>query len=101
MSAYIIVQAKITDPEKFKAYPAEAAKLVAKFGGTYRVLGGTAEGLEGEWSESKVVMSEWPDYETALAFWRSPEYSAVKSLREGAADVVVFAVDGVNQQQLS
>ena len=40
MTAYIIVEAVLHDPEKFRAYAALVPGIVAEFGGEYLVLGG-------------------------------------------------------------
>ena len=94
MTTFMIVQARITQPEKFRAYTAVVPALVARFGGRYRVLGAAATLLEGQWPEVKTVISEWPDRAAALAFWHSPEYTAAKALREGAGEFTVVLVDG-------
>lgn len=94
MTAWMIVSAKIGDREKFiSGYGAAAAKLVDQFGGRYIIRAPGAEMLEGEgWDGASVVVSEWPDRATALAFWNSPEYAEAKKLREGLADCSVLLV---------
>lgn len=95
MPAYMIVTAHIHDRERFKSgYGAAAAKLVAKFGGRYLLLGPGAECLEGDFGHgASVVISEWPDKAAAKAFWNSPEYAEVKKLREGLADCQVLIIE--------
>ena len=95
MSTFMIVQARITQPERFGAYTAAVPALVARFGGRYRVLGGATTVLEGQWPEGKTVISEWPDRAAALAFWNSPEYGQARALREGAGDFTIVLVDGL------
>jgi len=95
MSCFMIVQARITQPEKFRAYTAVVPALVASHGGRYRVLGGATSVLEGQWPEVKTVISEWPDRASAQAFWDSPEYAAAKRLRDGAGEFTVVLVDGL------
>lgn len=94
MTAWMIVSAKIGDREKFiSGYGTAAAKLVDQFGGRYIIRAPGAEMLEGEgWDGASVVVSEWPDRATALAFWNSPEYAEAKKLREGLADCSVLLV---------
>ena len=48
MTAYIIVEAEIHDPEKFAAYARVVPDIVAKHGGEYLVLGGQQNALEGD-----------------------------------------------------
>ena len=95
MPAYLIVTATISDREAFlSGYGAKAAALVEKFGGTYKMRAPGATLLEGGFGDGgSVVISEWPDKESALAFWNSPEYSEAKSLRQGVADCQVLLIE--------
>jgi uncharacterized protein (DUF1330 family) len=92
----MIIAAKIADRDAFIAgYGAAAAKLVAQFGGKYVLRAPGAALLEGAFGDgASVVISEWPDKATALAFWNSPEYAEAKKLRDGVAEVQVLLVEG-------
>lgn len=100
MSTYMIVSAKISDRDAFMSgYGAAAAALVEEFGGTYVLRGPGAELLEGDFGAvdfngASMVISEWPDKETAKRFWNSPEYAEVKKLRAGVADCQVLLIEG-------
>ncbi|MFZ1206718.1 MAG: DUF1330 domain-containing protein [Pseudolabrys sp.] len=52
-----------------------------KYGGKFLTRGGKSEMVEGKF-RSRVVLIEFPSFEAALACYRSPEYAAVKKLRE-------------------
>ncbi len=95
MPAYMIVTAKIADRDAFiQGYGAAAGALVAKFGGRYILRGPGAELLEGEFGDgASMVISEWPDKNTAKAFWNSPEYTEAKKLREDIADCQVLLIE--------
>ena len=95
MSAYMIVYANITDREKFlQGYAPAAAKLVQQFGGEYLIRGQGMEVLEGTLEPGmSVVISEWPDKETILKFWNSPEYQDAKKLREGVCECEVAIIE--------
>jgi uncharacterized protein (DUF1330 family) len=95
MPAYMIVTAKIKDRDAFIAgYGAEAGALVEKFGGKYVLRGPGAELLEGDFGDgASMVISEWPDKQTAKAFWHSPEYAEARKLRDGIADVQVLLIE--------
>jgi uncharacterized protein (DUF1330 family) len=95
MPAYIFVNAVVHDAEKFRAYALANAALVAKLGGKYLVLGGAGETLEGAVLVGKKVISEWPSREAALAYWHSPEYAAIRKLREGICDAQVMLLDSL------
>lgn len=95
MPAYMIITAKISDRQKFiDGYGKAAGELVARFGGRYVLRAPGASLLEGEWGDgASVVISEWPDKDTAQRFWNSPEYAAVKTLRNGIADCQVLLIE--------
>ena len=92
---YMIVFVSIHDREKFIAgYAPAAAKLVEQFGGRYILRAQGAQNLEGAIPDgSSAVISEWPDRESALRFWNSPEYQEAKKLREGICDAHVLLID--------
>ncbi|HQZ01274.1 MAG TPA: DUF1330 domain-containing protein [Thauera sp.] len=91
--AYLIIEARISDPKKFLDYAAAASALVARMGGRYVVMRGEQQWLEGPTDAARTVVSEWPDRETALAFWNSEEYARIKPLRAGTGDFRVRLVD--------
>ena len=95
MAAYMIVTAKISDREKFiSGYGQAAAALVTKFGGRYVLMGPGAQLLEGGFGDgASMVISEWPDMESARRFWDSPEYAEVKKLRRDIAECQVLLIE--------
>ena len=93
MGALMIIQAEITDPERFMDYAKQAPAMIEKYGGRYRVMRGAAVQLEGAPDTRKIVVSEWPSMEAAQAFWNSDEYEALKKVREGTAIVDVHLVE--------
>ena len=95
MPAYMIVTAKIADRDRFiEGYGKAAGALVAEMGGRYVLRGPGANLLEGDFGDgASMVISEWPDKETALKFWHSPAYAEVKKLREGIADCQVLLIE--------
>jgi uncharacterized protein (DUF1330 family) len=95
MPAYMVVQLKVTDADKFTRYREAVPTVVAAFGGRYIVRGGTVEALEGSHDGRRLVLFEFPSVEAIKRFWHSPEYAAVKSLRENAAEIDAWAVPGV------
>ena len=94
MAAYLVVEASITDWNKFAAYAVRVREAVPRFGGEYVVLGGEAESLEGDWGEARIVIHRWPDRAAARRFWNSDEYREIRQLRAGAGEFRVMLVDG-------
>ncbi|MBB3065310.1 DUF1330 domain-containing protein [Limibacillus halophilus] len=96
MPAYLIVDTKITDPEAYENYKAQAKPLVEKYGGIYKVRGGELEVFEGDlWKPTRLVVIEFPSMEQARTFYHSPDYAPVKALRQGASVCSLALVDGV------
>ena len=93
MSAFMIIQADITDVDQFFEYAKRAPALIEKFGGRYRCIRGAVDQLEGEPDNRKLVVSEWPSMEAAREFWDSPEYAELRELRVGAAVINVNLVE--------
>ena len=94
--AYVVVDMKITDPERYKAYMAAAPAAVAAFGGEYLVRGGRHETLEGDWRPARIAMLRFPSLEQAKAFYDSENYRAARALRAGTTEYFnMIVVEGV------
>ena len=95
MPAYMVVQATVTNPDKFTAYAERIPAMVEKYGGRYRAQGGEVETLEGEWGYQALIIVEYPSMDQARTMWHSDEYAELKKLREGAVDLTVLLTDGL------
>ena len=91
--AYVITRCDILNPEAYARYAAEANKAIAAAGGSILARGGRYEALEGR-ARARNVVIEFNSYEAARAYYYSAEYQAAKSLREGAAEMEMVAVEG-------
>jgi len=95
-AAYLIVTMHITDPERYKAYMAQAPAAVKAAGGEYLVRGGRHETLEGEWQPHRVAMLKFPSYEQAKAFYDGEMYTAARQHRAGTTEYFnMVLVEGV------
>lgn len=70
---YWIARVDVHNEEGYKPYIVANSAIFKKFGGRPIVRGGKFETVEGQ-SRSRNIVVEFPDYETALACYRSPEY---------------------------
>ena len=95
MSAYVVVQITVKDPERYERYKQLAPPSIAAYGGRYVVRGGPSHVLEGEWQPTRLVILEFPDLERARAWWQSPEYAQAKALRQECAETEMLVIDGV------
>ena len=53
--------------------------------------------LEGDWDPARLVVLEFPDLEAAKRWYDSPQYQDAKRLREGAANLRMVAVQGLDE----
>ena len=95
MSAYIIVEIDVTDPERYEAYRELVPGAIAASGGRFAVRGGEMAVLEGDWSPKRLVVLEFPTLDAAKAFYESPLYREAREVRAGAAKLNMVAVAGV------
>jgi uncharacterized protein (DUF1330 family) len=92
---YIVVQADVTDPKQYAEYAKLTPDIVAKYGGRFLARAGRTVTLEGPAARNRVVVIEFPSFEAAEQFYRSPEYTAARKLRDGAASAQFVAVEGL------
>lgn len=96
MSAYVIVDTKIKDPEAYEQYKALARPLVEKHGGIYRARGGDMDVVQEElWSPTRIVLLEFADMKSARDFLDSDDYAPVKAIRYANAECTTVIIDGV------
>jgi uncharacterized protein (DUF1330 family) len=85
----------ISDPQKLAAYAKLAPPAIAPFGGRYLARGTAAAAYEAGLKE-RIVMSEFPSVEKAIAAYQSPAYQdALKALGDGAVRDIRI-VEGVD-----
>ena len=96
--AYWIGRVEVNDEEGYKPYAAANPAIFKKFGAKLVVRGGRYECPEGQ-SRSRNVVIEFPDYATALACYRSPEYQENIKRRQphSMADLVI--IEGYDDPQ--
>ena len=83
MKAYwVCIYEKIDNPEKLKEYAMKAKPAIEKFSGKFLARGGknrTNDGIE----SPRIIVVEFPDYNTALKCYDSKEYQEAHDILEG------------------
>ena len=95
MSAYVIVDIVINDPDKYERYRTLAPPSIAAYGGRYIARGGRTRLLEGTRQPNRVVILEFPTFERAVEWWSSPEYAPAKALRQECAEAEMVVLEGI------
>jgi len=92
MAALLVIQASVSNREQYKKYQAAVQPLIQAHGGRLKASGVGLEVLEGSHDGRRLVVFEFDSMDAIQEFWKSPAYSKVKPLREGAAKIDVWAV---------
>jgi uncharacterized protein (DUF1330 family) len=95
---YWIGRVDVHNDEGYKPYAMANPAILKKFGGRFVVRGGTFVAAEGQ-SRSRNVVIEFPDYETALACYRSPEYQENIKIRQPHSIVDLVIIEGYDGAQ--
>ena len=81
MSAYVVIEIEVKNPEGYEEYKLLAPQAIAAYGGKYIARGGKAENLEGSWQPNRIVILEFESVEKAKQWLDSEEYQEAKALR--------------------
>jgi len=95
MSAYVILDIDVTDPEGYKEYANLAPATVALYGGRYLARGGANETLEGDWHAKRLVILEFESMAKAKDWLNSKEYAPARKLRHQYAKSNTVLVEGI------
>jgi uncharacterized protein (DUF1330 family) len=95
MSAYVIVEFTVKDPDVYREKYAGNAGKTAKEYGAEILANSNWEILDGAPMLSTGVVVQFPDHETALRWYNSPEYQQLIEVRSIAMDVRSSLLDGL------
>jgi uncharacterized protein (DUF1330 family) len=95
MSAYVIVEFTVKDPDVYREkYAGNAGKTPKEYGAEI-LASSNWEILDGAPMLSSGVIVQFPDHETALRWYNSPEYQQLIDVRGIAMDVRFSLLDGL------
>jgi uncharacterized protein (DUF1330 family) len=102
VSAYLISQVQVLDPEGWENYRVRAAKVIAQFGGRYLVRGAQAMVMEADWPAEEpppqsVIVAEFPTMDALKSWYASPEYAEAFAFRVASAKRRLIFVAGLDQ----
>jgi uncharacterized protein (DUF1330 family) len=94
VSAYVLVEIEVTDPEAYAEYGKLAFPNVERHGGRFLVRGGATEMLEGDWAP-RIVLLEFESLDAIQRWYHSDDYQAILPMRLNSTKSRLIAVDGV------
>lgn len=80
MSALVLAEVEVTDPAVVDDYLALTIPSIDDFGGKYLVRSRIPDPLEGNWSRQRIVILEFPDLDTAHAWYNSDSYRRARAV---------------------
>jgi uncharacterized protein (DUF1330 family) len=95
---YWMARVDVNNKDGYKPYALANPAIFKKFSGKFVVRGGKSECPEGQ-SRSRNVVIEFPDYATAVACYKSPEYQANLKIRQANAITDLIIVEGYDGPQ--
>ena len=95
MSAYVIVEFTVKNPEMYREKYAPIAGQTAKKHGGEVIAAGNSEVLHGDGSLTSGALVRFTDRETALRWYNSPEYQHLLDVRSVAMDAGFSLLDGL------
>ena len=72
MSAYLLANITVNNPENYKEYVEKVKSIVEKFDGEYLVRGGEMSVIEGDWPHKRNIVIKFPSHEKACLLYTSP-----------------------------
>lgn len=96
MSAYLVVDTDLFDPEHYEQYKLQAKPIVEQFGGEYLARGGNMDFKETDlWRPKRMVLVRFPSVEQARRFYDSEQYQAVLPISQRSAKRTVIILEGL------
>jgi uncharacterized protein (DUF1330 family) len=93
VSAYVIAEIEVTNPDGYAEYAPLANASVLRHGGRFVVRGGPSEVIEGDWA-GRIVVLEFESLDAARAWYDSEDYQACLPLRLQNSKGRMIAVEG-------
>jgi len=85
MTAYFICTMTIHDPETYRKYTALTPATVARYHGKFLTRGDEVVTVEGAEFGERMVILEFPDRETAMAWYHDADYQSAAAFRRAAS----------------
>ena len=82
MATFFLADIEVLDRTVYEQYIAKAGPIVRRHGGEYVLRSERIEPLGGGWNPARLLLIRFPDRESVATCFGSPEYLAIKHLRE-------------------
>jgi uncharacterized protein (DUF1330 family) len=94
MPAYFICTMTIYDPGTYRKYTALTPATVARYGGKFLTRGDEVTTVEGTAFAERMVILEFPDRATALAWYNDADYQSAAAFRRASSSGRMILQEG-------
>ncbi|TDG13328.1 DUF1330 domain-containing protein [Seongchinamella unica] len=98
MSAYVIYDVDIRDPQRYQEFMVKAKPALEAAGGRYLARGGEHKVIEGDWEPRRLVLFEFPSIAKAEEFYNSDLYQGYKAIRDECSSGHIVIVEGYDEE---
>lgn len=96
MSAFMIAQIEVHDPDEYQKYLAGFMPVFQRYGGELLATSkNETRVVEGEWAHPNTVIMKFPSIEKARAWYRDPDYVKLANHRYRSASANLVLVEGL------
>ena len=97
MSAYMVAQVQIDDPDEYQKYLAGFLPIFERYGGKLLVTTKfETEVIEGEWAYPRTVIMKFPSLDHAHRWHNDPDYQVLAEHRWRSSQANLVLVEGLD-----
>ncbi len=94
MAVYVIIEIKVMDPEAYAEYVEKVPAVIMKHGGRYLSRGSKITPLSDNWDPERIILIEFPSFESAKDWLLSQEHAALTQIRQKSTVAKGIIVEG-------
>jgi uncharacterized protein (DUF1330 family) len=94
MTAYVIVDIEVHNPEAYQDYLAKITPTVYANQGKYLVRGADTQVVSGDWHPKRMVVMQFPSLAVAQHWATSDTYADIHAIRNANATANMIIVEG-------
>lgn len=94
MSAYVIFDVEITDPEQYQKFMEGVKPALDAVGAKYPSRGGDHKVYEGDWEPRRIVLLSFPSVAHWEKFYFGETYQGLKAIRDACSSARLVSVEG-------
>jgi len=84
MACFFLAEIEVHDSVRYRQYVERASAIVARHGGEYLLRSEAITPVAGGWTPGRLLLIRFPTRQALEDCFGSPDYQAIKPLREGS-----------------